>query len=227
MAIVNYETGGLRNSVIPVEYFTQETYGWQFVDVTQGDNIYDLRIPNQVNTIFETEHSKATVEYYDNVNLIGIVLKLYYDNNQFGGVSAINDDYNFYGLAFGVDENAHLGYITHVQYLENQGYFLDPFYDPGDLLYYNFIKGIPPYVPPVQTYTSNGGGATHIAKVTGQLKDLSSNLSDILIVSGGGGGGMLIGDTAYPGADAGGIAGNGDNSADQTTGYAFGQGENG
>lgn len=82
-------------------------------------------------------------------------------------------------------------------------------------------------IPNVQSITSNGGGATHIAKRTGQLKDLSSNLSDILIVSGGGGGGMLIGDTVYPGADAGGIAGNSDNSADQSTGYAFGQGENG
>lgn len=76
-------------------------------------------------------------------------------------------------------------------------------------------------------YTSNGGGATHIAKVTGQLKDLSSNLSDILIVSGGGGGGLLVGETAYEGKDAGGIAGNGSNSADQSTGYAFGQGESG
>lgn len=84
-----------------------------------------------------------------------------------------------------------------------------------------------PYVSPIQTYTSNGGGATHIAKVTGQLKDLSSNLSDILIVSGGGGGGLLIGDTIYPGADAGGISGSGDNSANQSIGYAFGQGENG
>ena len=82
-------------------------------------------------------------------------------------------------------------------------------------------------IPSVQSITSNGGGATHIAKVTGQLKDLSSHLSDILIVSGGGGGGMLIGDTVYPGADAGGIAGNSDNSADQATGYAFGQGESG
>lgn len=81
--------------------------------------------------------------------------------------------------------------------------------------------------PPAVTVTANGGGATHIAKVTGQLKDLSSNLSDILIVSGGGGGGMVIGDNIYPGADAGGIAGNSDNSANQSTGYAFGQGENG
>lgn len=75
--------------------------------------------------------------------------------------------------------------------------------------------------------TSNGGGATHIAKVTGQLSSLSSNLSDILMVSGGGGGGLIIGEDAYTGKDAGGISGSGNNSANQTTGYAFGQGESG
>ena len=74
---------------------------------------------------------------------------------------------------------------------------------------------------------SNGGGTTHIAKVTGQLSSLSNNLSDILMVSGGGGGGMLIGDTVYEGADAGGISGSGSNSANQSTGNAFGQGESG
>ena len=100
---------------------------------------------------------------------------------------------------------------------------LPVFTDPQE--YMDYITTL--YTPPVQTYTSNGGGATHIAKVTGQLSSLSNNLSDILIVSGGGGGGMLIGNTAYPGADAGGIAGNGTNSADQTSGYAFGQGEDG
>ena len=75
--------------------------------------------------------------------------------------------------------------------------------------------------------TGNGGGATHIAKVTGQLSSLSNNLSDILMVSGGGGGGLLSGDTDYSGKEAGGISGSGDNSANQTTGYAFGQGESG
>lgn len=77
----------------------------------------------------------------------------------------------------------------------------------------------------VMVTTSNGGGASHIAKVTGQLSTLSSNLSDILIVSGGGGGGMIIGTTEYDGKEAGGISGSGDNSADQSTGYAFGQGQ--
>ena len=90
----------------------------------------------------------------------------------------------------------------------------------------NWVGG-KPLTPPVVPVTSNGGGATHIAKVTGQLKDLSSNLSDILIVSGGGGGGLIIGDEVYAGADAGGISGSGSNSADQSTGYAFGQGESG
>ena len=74
-------------------------------------------------------------------------------------------------------------------------------------------------------YTSNGGGATHIAKRTGQLKDLSSYTSDILIVSGGGGGGLLVGENAYNGADAGGIQGSNYKSGTQSTGYAFGQGE--
>ena len=43
----------------------------------------------------------------------------------------------------------------------------------------------------MSNFISNGGGATHVAKVTGQLSSLSSNLSDILIVSGGGGGGFI------------------------------------
>ena len=93
----------------------------------------------------------------------------------------------------------------------------------GDAETYRFLSAN----EPMSSFTSNGGGATHIAKITGQLKDLSSNLSDILIVSGGGGGGMLVGETEYVGADAGGISGSGDNSADQSTGYAFGQGESG
>lgn len=36
-----------------------------------------------------------------------------------------------------------------------------------------------------------GGGATHIATVSGELKDLANNQSNILIVSGGGGGGFF------------------------------------
>lgn len=75
--------------------------------------------------------------------------------------------------------------------------------------------------------TGGGGGATHIAKVTGQLKDLSNNLLDILIVSGGGGGGLLMGSTQFEGKDAGGISGSGDNSGNQSTGNAFGLGETG
>ena len=91
----------------------------------------------------------------------------------------------------------------------------------GNRVCYDFIKGL---MPP-EGIIGNGGGATHIAKVTGQLSSLSSNLSDILIVSGGGGGGFLIDGDDYDGRDAGGISGNGDNSGNQSTGYAFGHGE--
>ena len=84
-----------------------------------------------------------------------------------------------------------------------------------------------PVPTPSSSVTAPGGGATHIAKVTGHLSTLSNNLSDILIVAGGGGGGMIIDSVAYDGADAGGISGSGTNSANQTTGYAFGQGESG
>lgn len=82
-------------------------------------------------------------------------------------------------------------------------------------------------ITPSSDVYGSGGGATHIAKVTGVLSALSSNLSDILLVAGGGGGGLIREGTAYVGSDAGGISGNGDNSADQSTGYAFGQGDEG
>ena len=78
---------------------------------------------------------------------------------------------------------------------------------------------------PYNIVIANGGGATHIAKVTGLLSTLSSNLSDILIVSGGGGGGFIANNTAYDGADAGGVSGSGELSGNQSTGYRFGQGE--
>ena len=53
-----------------------------------------------------------------------------------------------------------------------------------------------------------GGGATHIAKVTGLLNELSSNLSDILIVAGGGGGAGFYSGSSYGiGGSGGGFKG--------------------
>ena len=132
-------------------------------------------------------------------------------------------------ISFAIDNDTQLGYIflascQTISYNSNKWQYyigsgsLQASGGSSDL--YELLIGAS-----IQSYTSNGGGATHIAKVTGQLKDLSSNLSDILMVSGGGGGGLIVGDTAYVGADAGGISGSGDNSANQSTGYGFGQGE--
>lgn len=63
-----------------------------------------------------------------------------------------------------------------------------------------------------QSYGS-GGGATHIAKITGLLKELENNKDDIIMVSGGGGGStwyyVNARNTFYgTGGDAGGIEGN-------------------
>ena len=55
---------------------------------------------------------------------------------------------------------------------------------------------------------SGGGGATHIARVSGLLSTLSSKKDKILIVAGGGGGSFYEGGTGAIGGSAGGYLGN-------------------
>lgn len=84
-----------------------------------------------------------------------------------------------------------------------------------------------------------GGGATHVARVSGSLASLSSNMSAILVVAAGGGGsavrkvnGVEV-DQAKGGSGGGYIGGspyyNGTavpgKAGTQSTGYAFGQGK--
>ena len=73
-----------------------------------------------------------------------------------------------------------------------------------------------------------GGGATSIAKVSGLLADLSSNVDDIIIIAGGGGGSGTH--TNYPnysgnGGSAGGVQGN-DGNPKSITCYHYGTGGN-
>ena len=51
-----------------------------------------------------------------------------------------------------------------------------------------------------------GGGATHVAKTSGTLKELESNKSAIFIVAGGGGGGSNATDRHGPGGVGGGTS---------------------
>ena len=122
-----------------------------------------------------------------------------------------------------VDDDAQVGWAMRI--LKMPSFMGDDYFVycyGGDTVTYNALHSAIPVAP----ITSNGGGATHIAKRAGLLSSIgASNLSDILMVSGGGGGGLIIGEDTYAGKDAGGISGNGNNSANQTTGYAFGQGE--
>ena len=101
-----------------------------------------------------------------------------------------------YYLDFAIDTENQKGYfvVISLQHVANRNQWQEFIWlaDGGNTLYNLLLN---------QPFTSNGGGATHIAKVTGQLKDLSSNLSDILMVSGGGGGGLLLGDSGWHGTE--------------------------
>lgn len=77
---------------------------------------------------------------------------------------------------------------------------------------------------------AGGGGATHIATMTGLLKDLSNNRDNILAVAGGGGGHDHFEMYWYEewvtriinGGSGGGLSSDGTYPATQTDGYAFG-----
>ena len=97
----------------------------------------------------------------------------------------------------------------------------------------------------VNHITASGGGATHIASLSGLLSTLENNKSNIFIVSGGGGGGRNQANHSEAarwglGGSGGGMNGGGPKSSlestnsyttvpelagTQTSGYAFGQGE--
>ena len=85
--------------------------------------------------------------------------------------------------------------------------------------------------------SGSGGGATHIALVSGQLKDLSAQKDKVLLVAGGGGGadnanGTVGGTDDGAGGAGGGLTGGaylingvkGSGGGTQTSGYAFGLG---
>ncbi|WP_154650119.1 fimbrillin family protein [Segatella paludivivens] len=75
-----------------------------------------------------------------------------------------------------------------------------------------------------------GGGATHIATSNGLLKELSSNQSSVLIVAGGGGCSWVSGSVADGGGQIGlsaSFATYTSVGGSQTSGYQFGQGQNG
>ena len=75
--------------------------------------------------------------------------------------------------------------------------------------------------------SGGGGGATHIATKSGLLSSLESNKDKVLIVSGAGGGSSYSYRAGSGGGKTGGTGASSTLSGNQTTGYAFGQGQNG
>ena len=78
---------------------------------------------------------------------------------------------------------------------------------------------------PEKSNAGSGGGATHMAWISGTLAEIGQeNQNRILLIAGGGGGGAGL----YDGFQGGGESGGYDQKpADQTSGYAWGQGEDG
>ena len=192
-----------------------------------SDVIYNYSTPTF--TQGQDVRSAPSGDYIINLD----TLKIKYENGMFAlyGVNGALiascfpnlSNWNYFGFAFAVDDTNQNGSVV-CCYSSSGGYWANftmfGNYEVNSV--YQAIIGAE-----VQAIVANGGGATHIAKVTGQLSSLSNNLSDILMVSGGGGGGLLMGEDAYNGKDAGGISGMGNNSGNQTTGSGFGQGESG
>ena len=91
-------------------------------------------------------------------------------------------------------------------------------------------KGLYTSLP--HTGGGGGGGATHIATSTGLLNELSDNKDSILIVAGGGGGsggggGLCASNIVGNGGGLSGTNGAGSKAGTQSSGYKFGQGQNG
>lgn len=198
--------------------------GWQdfrtSLFYTMGDDIVQL----SSGVFYETDILKME-KLNDGNSTLDIYIRTNPLDNWVMAGTVSTSSMNSFGLLFAIDNETQKGSIFTCVGIPGGYYSIDSrttFYknDTNDL-YYVLTNSLP-----VPAITSNGGGATHIAKRAGLLSSIgASNLSDILMVSGGGGGGLIIGEDVYAGKDAGGIAGNGNNSANQTTGYAFGQGE--
>lgn len=193
---------------------------------TEGVNLFSLAEIGQTITLIDNDYLKIQ---YTRQNSSSNNLSGWYKSPN-GDVSILSisngwDPSSFFGIVFALDEdNQTGGFFSCLQYNyygSTKYYIATNSAAQGSNQAYIAIKN-----SMVSAITSNGGGATHIAKRAGLLSSIgASNLSDILMVSGGGGGGLIIGEDTYAGKDAGGISGNGNNSANQTTGYAFGQGE--
>ena len=75
--------------------------------------------------------------------------------------------------------------------------------------------------------SGGGGGATHIATSSGLLSTFENNIKDLLIVSGGGGGKSFTYTPGSGGGFKGGVTSvTNQSEVSQTSGYAFGQGQN-
>lgn len=202
-----------------------------FYEVTQTTKMYtdgkDLwsygTTYNDWSTIFDNNIMKIEINNGGTGSLM--IVRVSY----MGSVVASGSYYGAYiGLAFAIDNSTEQGQIFACYYTAgDQQYHVECLITSSETwdlqTAYLAITG--------SEYAINGGGASHVAKTTGLLANLSENVSDILIVAGGGGGVGI--ENATPGNGGGYVGGSpkynnvpiSGKSGTQSTGYAFGRGE--
>lgn len=202
-----------------------------FYEVTQTTKMYtdgkDLwsygTTYNNWSTIFDNNIMRIEIKNGGTGSLM--IVRVSY----MGSVVATGSYYGVYvGLAFAIDNSTEQGQIFACYYTAgDQQYHVECLITSSETwdlhVAYLAITG--------SEYAINGGGASHVAKTTGLLANLSENVSDILIVAGGGGGVGI--ENATPGNGGGYVGGSptynnvpiSGKSGTQSTGYAFGKGE--
>lgn len=168
---------------------------------TEGKNLYDYGTTPDWFTFFNKDALK--LNYFNN-NSGAIRIRAYRMNQgvewmQIANTAIWQTNY-FTGLAFAVDDETEQGQIFICYHSSSQTrFYVEHLISEGDTDHlhdaYLAITGTEYLV------SSFGGGATHIATRTGLLSELSSHLSDVLIVAGGGGSGLAIDSSAWDGSE--------------------------
>lgn len=168
---------------------------------TEGKNIYDYGEVSDWTTFFNAD--TLQINYFYNTSG-SFRIRAYRANqgveySQIANTAIWQTNY-FTGLAFAVDDATEQGQIFICYHSASQSrFFVEHLISSGDT---NDLHNAYIAITGSEYYTSSfGGGATHIATKTGLLSELSSHLSDILIVAGGGGSGLAIDSNVWDGSE--------------------------
>lgn len=192
---------GFTNTIlnnIPSLFYQAEDSSKMYAE---GKNLYDYGTTSDWFTFFNKDALK--LNYFNN-NSGSIRVRAYRVNqsvewSQIANTAIWQTNY-FTGLAFAVDDETEQGQIFICYHSSSQTrFYVEHLISEGDI---NDLHNAYLAITGTEYLVSSfGGGATHIATKTGLLSDLSSDISDILIVAGGGGSGLAIDGNTWDGSE--------------------------